>query len=152
MKKMLIGVLAALVLIGSLTVGVSATTKSAEDVYFDSFTITPFNFRMPGGYMPKDNNTSVYVYLTDATNYRYPYVKVRAYGTGGVNLTLAADGETRRDSVRCYLYREHEVYNSIWESYYRSANIGLQSCNYVDSQTVTGRWSADTIGHFEVAN
>lgn len=92
-----------------------------------------------------------YVYLTEATNYRYAYVKVRAFAPGDINYTLGPDLR-QRDHVKCYLGTPYEVYNGIYEAGIRTANIGLSSANYINDQTVTGFWSPDTWGNFTIAD
>lgn len=139
-----------LIFAGNLNV--YAAKYDASDTYFTNFSISPFNYKTPTeAYRTKDTDTSVYMYLTGATNYRYNYVNVKAFGTGRTNCTLNAEG-VPTGNVMCYLYVEHEIYNNIRESGYLLANVGLSSANFVDSQTVTGRWSPDTVGNFQVAD
>lgn len=152
MKKVIKSIVGISFLMICLGMSVIAAPRDSGDRYFTDFTISPRDYAMPTvAYGSKDDSTSVYVYLTDATDYRYNYVKVRTYGPGKINLTCDSSGE-RQDHVSCYIGQEHEVYNTIWESGYRAANIGLCSANYINTQTVSGRWSPDTVGHFPVAN
>lgn len=128
---------------------VTAQTRSTEDTEISSFKISPNSYKQLS-YRKKEDGSPVYLWYKEATNNRYNYVYVRAYGTSSHNLTL--DGNTKSvDHVTCYLGNQYSIRSNIYESGYTSASLGFKSLNYVQTQTIGGWWSPDSAGRYTYA-
>lgn len=146
-KKMLVimGLIACL----SCSVMTNAETRSSSDTEFKSFSISPSNYNKLG-YRSKENSTPVYLWYKSATNNRYEYVFVRAYGTGGTNLTLNGSAKSV-DHVTCSMGHQYAIRSNIYELGYGMATLGFKSANYIESQKISGYWSPDSVGTYPYA-
>lgn len=149
MKKKMIAVLLAMVTCLSGSAMVNAQTRSAKDKEISSFRVTPFSYNELS-YRDKEDNTPLYLWYKTATNNRYTYVYVRAYGTGSENLTMNGDTSSV-DHVTCYLGNKYLIRSGIYEAGLSEASLGFKSPNYVEAQTIGGAWSPDSIGSYAYA-
>lgn len=121
-----------------------AAQASTEDNYFNNFTISARSFTPVSPPREKSNSSSVYAYITKAGN----YVKAQTWACGSTawnsNLTQDYTG-IQTDWVRLNIGYEYEIYNGIYEAGYHFAGLKLESGNWLRSDIVSGRWSADSI-------
>lgn len=128
-----------------------AQTRSADDSKISTnFSVSPSSYNKVDS-RKKDGDSPVYLYYSSATNNRYTYVYVRAYGDDTKNLTLNAKA-IDTDHVTCYLGNKYLIRSNIFESKCKTATLGFKSANYIQSQTVSGKWSPDSVGSYPYAN
>lgn len=139
--KKLMAMLMAVTILGS---GSIVSHASAEDYVFTDFTIRALSYTQVSAPRAKENSSSVYCYITNAGN----SVKAQTWGcsanTFNENLTINSDG-TSTSSVTLAIGTEYQIYNGIYEEGYKYAGLKLKSKNVVNADTISGRWSADSV-------
>lgn len=139
--KKLMAMLMAVTILGS---GSIVSHASAKDYEIVNFTISALSFTQVSAPRLKENSTSVYCHITNAGN----SVKAQTWGcsesTFHENLTINSDG-TSTSSVSLAIGTEYQIYNGIYEEGYKYAGLKLKSDNLVYSDTISGKWSADSV-------
>lgn len=141
MKK-IIACLAAMAIVVTGTAGITALASSA-DTYFTDFTISALTYTEVSSPRLKENDTSVYCYITSAGN----SVKAQVFGCSAYsfdnNLTLNSKYESA-NHVNLDIGIEYQIYNTVYETGYKYAGLKLKSDNLFNSDVISGRWSPDS--------
>lgn len=139
--KKLMAMLMAVTILGS---GSIISHASAEDYVFTDFKIRVVSYTQVSAPRAKENSTSVYCHITNAGN----SVKAQTWGcsasTFNENLTINSDG-TSTSNVTLAIGTEYQIYNGIYEEGYKYAGLKLKTKNLVNPDTVSGKWSADSV-------
>lgn len=131
-----------------VAMGVTASASNYEDSNIPTdFSISFFSFKNLGSCRSKEDTSTLYLYITNATR---TTVQVQALGTDSTmsstkNLTVA-DGVCV-DYVTCARYVQYNIHSDIYEDGYRYATLAFRSPNVL-GDTINGVWSPDSIGTY----
>ena len=162
MKKALKKTLALLMATASLTVslgGMSVHAANTGDTDITNFTAAPgiadTYTELPvskNGIRVKTNNSSVYIYLTDADRDVY----VQTWGLSDTRWSAAVANRTcnanGRSTARVVLSagRRYVIKNLIYERGDACAGLKFGSTSYYNPSTINGVWSPDFSGNLNV--
>ncbi len=142
-KRILTIIAAVMIITSAMVISVIAANTTDTDFWYHVATTSSFP-RITG--RAKTDTSPVYVYVDQST---YSFVRVRAYGqvTSSTTTTNCQNctyhGGAIVPYVRCNRDVGYSVSSMIHEYGWTYASLGFQSAG-VNSDTVTGWWSADS--------
>lgn len=142
--KKLAALLMAVSVLGGGVVAEASSARSAADYTFTDFEIPALTYTQVSNPRLKENSTSVYCYIKKADKSVSAQVWGCLVSSFKENLTINSNGATT-SCVTLSIGTQYQIYNSVYEKGYKYAGLKLKSNHIMNSDKVSGAWSADSV-------